>query len=426
MERKKYELGDKNRDKTNDNIYVRSYGTGSFWESPYTRKDGTPVRRIIGYLVASDGKKIWGTGKTQPAAEKKAKSKLAIYESGIQRSPTGESFEGDTLLEFAKKLLASKRRLSDMSIDKYRQYIRYLGDPTLGIQSPRGMTPIGNYPVGSVGTYELEQFMDNLSSRYAPKTAREFRIWLITQFRKAVNYKVRPDNPARELDPIGVPEPEPVEIEPEVLQALLDAAEGPRMRAALILMMHGLRYAEVFGLTWDDIDGNVATVRRQLQPVRLQDGSKRELGLIRRKKAASAYQARFDEEEMKTLIDSVEMARPTEIYVESHVGNRWVGSMQAGVRVVVPNANGLPWPETSFRREFERLLSRVPAAKGITPHKFRAWMATTLLDHGVPLKHVQKSLGHSRSETTLHYQRSPEEWSKVAHDKIVQIRKLGA
>lgn len=426
MERRKSEIVSQNRAKSDDNIYVRSYGTGSFWQSPYTRKDGTPVRRVIGYLVASDGKRIWGTGKTQPAAEKKAKAKLETYEGGIKRAPTGERFDGDTLAQFAEKLLLGKKRLSDMSIDKYRQYIRYLKEPKLGIQSPRGLTPIGDYPVVSVGTFELEQFMENLCSAYAPKTAREFRIWLITQFRKAVNYKVRPDNPARELDPIGLPEPEPIDIEPAVLEQLLEAAEGPRMRAALILMMHGLRFGEIFGLTWDDFDGNVATIRRQLQPVRLSTGSKRQLGLIRRKKAAAAYHARFDEEEMKTLLDSTETAVPVDIYVEAHIGNRWVGEVQSEVRMVVPDASGKPWPETSFRREFDKLLERVPGAKGLTPHKFRAWMATTLLDHGLPLKHVQKSLGHSRSETTLHYQRSPEEWSKAAHDRIAQIRKQGS
>lgn len=86
-----------------------------------------------------------------------------------------------------------------------------------------------------------------MSERYAPKTGKEFRTWLISQFRKAVNYGVRTDNPARELDPIDVPEADPIDIPLEVLEALLQAAEGPRMKAALILMMHGLRFGEVFG-----------------------------------------------------------------------------------------------------------------------------------------------------------------------------------
>lgn len=403
---------------------MRSYGTGSFSKTRYKRKDGTLVTRTTGYLLASDRKKIWGSGKTQPAAEKKARANLAAYELSLQSAPTGDTFEEATIAGFAQQLLSSKKRIAEKSVAKYAAYIGYLMSPEFAILTKSGQkVSIGTFPIKSVGTYELELFMENLSGRYAPKTVREFRTWLITQFRKAVNYGIRPGNPARELDPVDVPEPPPIEIEPRVLNALIEAAECSRMKAALVLMMHGLRFGEVFGLTWEDFEGNVATIRRQLQPKRIECGHRRELTLVRRKKGGAAYQARFDDEDMKILVDSVELARPLEIWAECQGGSQWILEKLTGVRMIVPDSNGKPWPETSFRRDLKKLLDQVPEAKGLTPHSFRAWMATTLLDIGTPLKHVQKSLGHSRSETTLHYQRSPDELSRLAHDAITAVRK---
>ncbi|MBS1723421.1 MAG: site-specific integrase [Armatimonadetes bacterium] len=403
---------------------MRSYGSGSFWWSPSKRTDGTVYKRAVGYVIASDGKKVYGTGKTKSAAETAAKTKVCAYESSLRTTPTGEDFDSLTLAEFAQRLLDSKKRISEKSVEKYQAYVGYLRSPDLAIKLGQGRACVlGEYKVRSVGAFELEAFMENVCERYAPKTAKEFRTWLITQFRKAVNYGVRSDNPARELEPISVPEAEAVDIPNEVLEALLGAAEGPRMKAALILMMHGLRFGEVFGLTWDDFDGNTATVCRQLQPKRLKEGERRELALIRRKKGGASYQARFDEDDMRTLVDSVELATPVEIWTERREGNRWISERLSGVRVVAPDASGKPWPESSFRRELKKLIDSVPQAKGLTPHDFRAWMATTLLDMGLPLKHVQKSLGHSRPETTLHYQRSSMEWSRSAHDKITEHRK---
>lgn len=41
--------------------------------------------------------------------------------------------------------------------------------------------------------------------------------------------------------------------------------------------------------------------------------------------------------------------------------------------------------------------------KPVTPHVLRHTMATHLLDRGVPVEHVQKLLGHTKTETTLIY-----------------------
>ncbi|MEE3472337.1 MAG: site-specific integrase, partial [Butyrivibrio hungatei] len=39
----------------------------------------------------------------------------------------------------------------------------------------------------------------------------------------------------------------------------------------------------------------------------------------------------------------------------------------------------------------------------IHPHKFRRTMATRAIDKGMPIEQVQKILGHSQIDTTMHY-----------------------
>lgn len=121
--------------------------------------------RTIGYLLASDGKRIWGTGRTQPAAEKRAKAKLVTYEQTLKTQPSGEFFDGASLSDFARQLLATKKRIAERSVEKYTAYIGYLSAKELAINTPQGRAAvIGDVPVKSVGTFEFELFMETCRS----------------------------------------------------------------------------------------------------------------------------------------------------------------------------------------------------------------------------------------------------------------------
>ena len=55
----------------------------------------------------------------------------------------------------------------------------------------------------------------------------------------------------------------------------------------------------------------------------------------------------------------------------------------------------------------------------IHPHKFRRTMATRAIDKGMPIEQVQKILGHSQIDTTMHYAMVNQNNVKVSHRRYI-------
>lgn len=66
-----------------------------------------------------------------------------------------------------------------------------------------------------------------------------------------------------------------------------------------------------------------------------------------------------------------------------------------------------------------RSLGRELGIGRIHPHKFRRTMATRAIDKGMPIKQVQKLLGHSQIDTTMHYAIVNQSNVKVSHRKFI-------
>ena len=65
--------------------------------------------------------------------------------------------------------------------------------------------------------------------------------------------------------------------------------------------------------------------------------------------------------------------------------------------------SGCPTSPAFIRYHLNRFLDQHSINERITPHMFRHTTATTLLDQGVDIRHVQKLLGHSDISTTILY-----------------------
>ena len=57
--------------------------------------------------------------------------------------------------------------------------------------------------------------------------------------------------------------------------------------------------------------------------------------------------------------------------------------------------------------------------KKVHPHKFRRTMATTAIDKGMPIEQVQKLLGHTKIDTTMHYAMVNQSNVKFSHRKYI-------
>lgn len=66
-----------------------------------------------------------------------------------------------------------------------------------------------------------------------------------------------------------------------------------------------------------------------------------------------------------------------------------------------------------------RTIGRELGISKIHPHKFRRTMATRAIDKGMPIEQVQKLLGHSQIDTTMHYAIVNQANVKVSHRKFV-------
>ena len=71
-----------------------------------------------------------------------------------------------------------------------------------------------------------------------------------------------------------------------------------------------------------------------------------------------------------------------------------------------------------------RRLGRELGINKVHPHKFRRTMATRAIDKGMPIEQVQKLLGHSQIDTTMHYAIVNQTNVKVAHRKFIASHKF--
>ena len=80
-----------------------------------------------------------------------------------------------------------------------------------------------------------------------------------------------------------------------------------------------------------------------------------------------------------------------------------------------------PWNRLSIAgvERFLANLGHSASIKHVHPHKFRRTMATMAIDKGMPIEQVQKLLGHSQVETTLHYAIVNQANVKNSHRKFV-------
>lgn len=66
-----------------------------------------------------------------------------------------------------------------------------------------------------------------------------------------------------------------------------------------------------------------------------------------------------------------------------------------------------------------KFIGRKIGISSVYPHKFRRTLATKAIDKGMPIEQLQRLLGHSRIDTTLHYAMVKQQNVKNAHRKYI-------
>lgn len=105
----------------------------------------------------------------------------------------------------------------------------------------------------------------------------------------------------------------------------------------------------------------------------------------------------------------------TKLHLESYINSRSDHNPALFVTLDAPH-DRLKISGVEIRlRELGRRLN----IHNVHPHKFRRSMATRAIDKGMPIEQVQKILGHSQIDTTMHYAIVNQNNVKAAHRKYV-------
>jgi integrase len=249
---------------------------------------------------------------------------------------------------------------------------------------------LGDRKVGTLRPIDLDMLYGELGGRgLSTRTVRICHTVLRQALEQARRWGFIARSPAVDASP---PPQHKVEVSPptvdEVL-TLLDAAyeEDPAFGTYLwVISATGCRRGEVCALRWTDVDldGRELRVRRSVVHV---DGEVREKDT----KTHASRRLALDE--------------PTVALLRQHRRRQRELALALGVRladdaVLFGDPEGRPWRPDVCTNRFGRLRARLGLER-VRLHDLRHFVASILIDGGIPISTVSTRLGHSQTSTTL-------------------------
>lgn len=212
----------------------------------------------------------------------------------------------------------------------------------------------------------IEEFYNSERKKYKEKTVLQIHAIFSRALGDAVKNNLITKNPCKLVSP---PSPEEFEADipsVELYFAIAEAARGTEHEIPVLLAgMCGLRRSEVFGLTWNDIDFEEATLTVRQAIVTAEK-------MLDKKKPKSKKSART-------------ISIPAEVLAVLSA-NKAVGYIVSADGDVAHPGNYSHW--------FKNFL-KTNNLPHIRFHDLRHFHATLMLEAGVPLKHAQSRMGHS-------------------------------
>jgi integrase len=232
-----------------------------------------------------------------------------------------------------------------------------------------------------------------ISEGLAPRTVIHIRAVLRSALTQAEKWLLIPRNVAKLTDPPRKRRSVIRVFTPDQAKIFVQACQEHRLGALLCLTLAlGLRFAEVLGLKWEDVDLEKATafVQRALQRVKGEDG--KTIAQLVEPKTEQGYRLLSIP---ATAIALLRQHRLHQNEERSLAGSRW---LKTGM--VFTSSIGTPLDERNVRREFYAFLKAANLPR-IRVHDLRHSCATMLLAAGEHPKVVQETLGHQSVQVTL-------------------------
>ncbi len=367
--------------------------------SIYKRKNGNYASQ-----VTIDGERLTKYFKTRKEANNWLLEMQIKIRSGI--SLAGSKI---TLSEYFDDYLKTIKTI--VKINTLHQYTQVVKQHILPI--------LGKYKLEDLKPNIIQQLYNlKLEQGVSERTVLLIHAVLHRALKQAVLWGTLSWNPAD-----GVIRPKKKQIEMKVLndvqvRTLLMAAKGTSMETLLqIEITTGLRFGELLGLKWGDLDWETKRfqIQRQVYRVKFQ-------GLV------------FSEPKTKAGRRSVVLCKSTIQLLRNHwelqqesiieLGDLWQNN-----DLIFPSATGTPTDQSNVSKRFKALLISA-GLPDIRFHDLRHTAATLMLLQGINPKIVQERLGHADIAMTLntysHVLPSMQEDAAEKIDEIITMIDVGS
>lgn len=200
-------------------------------------------------------------------------------------------------------------------------------------------------------------------------------------------------------------------FKPSEAMRLLTSIDGDRLEALYVLAMAtGARQGELLATSWDDVDFDASTVTIKTT-LQYQSGA---FERTEPKSIASRRTLVVVSPAMRLL----QKHRVRQLELRLKAGSSWIGNRWD---LVFTDEIGQPLSRYSVSRSFRRLVDRAGLPRQRF-HDLRHAAATFMLTKGVPLKVVQKVLGHSQIGVTANiYGHVMPELQREAAEKVGEL-----
>ncbi len=266
-----------------------------------------------------------------------------------------------------KWLKKSKGDIKPLTYISYRGHIKnYL--------RPR----FGHLQVRAISTETIDLFKADLEGQISPRTIGHILTTLKSVLKIAVRWHYAAANPASDIKKPPIPYSEMDFLNPDEIKRLLAATDQRHYALMLCACMTGMRRGELLALRWSDVDFVAKTIslKKQAYKGRLVD---LKTGHSRRRISIS-----------DTLIDTL----------REHQTKQIVDGPENPMGLIFPSEAGTPIDGTNLlRRIFWPTLSRA-GLRRVRLHDLRHSYAAILISRNVPLKVIQRQMGHSSIQVT--------------------------
>ena len=301
----------------------RGKGEGTLFKRTRRRKDGSKYviwAAEVTFGYSEDGKQQRKTlyGETQAEVlEKITELKGQVLAGTFSKTRT-------TVGEYLDEWLSYKKlEVKARTYQFYSDYIRLYLKPQLG-----------GIKLAKLTSLNIKNMMRQLAGEVSADAANKARSLLFTALKQAVRLGLISTNPAEAVDKLKHEPSEMTLWTPEQVRHFLKVAKSHRLYAAFYLVMAtGMRHGEILGLRWQDIEGDVITVRQSVINVK---GAQHEISTPKTRKGVR-----------RIVIDPATMQVLAEHRGRQEAEREKLGSAWEDLGLVFPNeCVFLPKPDT--------------------------------------------------------------------------------